>query len=40
MKAKHIVRPAAITAVLLLVPLVVMQFTTEVNWTIGDFVIA
>lgn len=23
---------------LLLVPLVAMQFTTEVNWTLGDFV--
>ena len=28
------------TAVLLMVPLVAMQFTTEVNWTVMDFVIA
>jgi len=27
-------------AVLLAVPLIAMQFTTEVNWTISDFVIA
>ena len=26
--------------VLLAVPLIAMQFTTEVNWTISDFVIA
>ena len=25
---------------LLLVPLVAMRFTTEVNWTLGDFLIA
>ena len=25
---------------LLLIPLVAMQFTNEVNWTIGDFVVA
>ena len=27
-------------AVLLAVPLIAMQFTTDVNWTISDFVIA
>lgn len=26
--------------ILLLIPLVAMQFTSEVNWTLGDFVVA
>ena len=25
---------------LLLVPLIAMQYTTEVNWTVGDFLVA
>jgi hypothetical protein len=29
-----------ITALILLTPLVAMQFTDEVNWTVGDFVFA
>jgi len=29
---------ALATGLLLLVPLVAMQFTAEVNWTLGDFV--
>jgi len=29
-----------ITAVLLLLPLIAMQFTKEVNWTLSDFVVA
>lgn len=28
------------TALLLLIPLVAMQFTSEVNWTLSDFVVA
>jgi hypothetical protein len=28
------------TAIILLVPLIAMQFTSEVNWTVGDFVFA
>lgn len=28
------------TAVILLTPLIAMQFTNEVNWTVGDFVFA
>lgn len=33
-------RVATLTALLLLVPLVAMQFSTEVNWAPGDFVAA
>ena len=29
-----------ITALLLLLPLIAMQFTKEVNWTLSDFVVA
>lgn len=29
-----------IVALLLLLPLIAMQFTTEVNWTLSDFVVA
>ena len=37
---KKITMVLAVTAALLLVPLVAMQFTGEVNWTLSDFVIA
>ena len=30
---------AAITGALLLIPLIAMQFTTEVNWGLADFVV-
>lgn len=31
---------AVVTALLLMVPLVAMRFTSEVNWGIGDFIAA
>jgi len=37
---KNIVRLALITGSLLLIPLVAMQFTREVVWTLSDFVFA
>jgi hypothetical protein len=33
-------RIALATAAILLVPLVAMRFTNEVNWTVGDFLVA
>ena len=38
--SRAVATTAAVTAVLLMAPLVAMQFTTEVNWGIGDFVAA
>jgi len=38
--SKRILRLSLITASLLLVPLVAMQFTQEVKWTLSDFVFA
>ncbi len=37
---KHLAFVAAGTAVLLLVPLISMQFTSEVFWTLSDFIFA
>lgn len=37
---KSLSRVAAVTAAVLMIPLVAMQFTREVNWTGSDFVIA
>ncbi|WP_400191462.1 hypothetical protein [Hymenobacter sp. B81] len=39
LRRPNFVRPALITACILLIPLVAMQFTQEVNWTFSDFVI-
>jgi hypothetical protein len=38
--AKSLIRVALATAFLLLIPLVAMQFTSEVMWTLSDFVVA
>ncbi|GAA3951887.1 hypothetical protein [Hymenobacter algoricola] len=38
--SKSIPRLALATGLLLLIPLVAMQFTTAVNWTLSDFVFA
>lgn len=40
MKNKGIIRMTLATALLLLVPLIAMQFTDQVNWTPGDFIVA
>ncbi|PJJ58605.1 hypothetical protein [Hymenobacter chitinivorans] len=37
---KSLLRVALATGLLLLIPLVAMQFTAEVNWTLSDFVFA
>jgi len=39
MKTKNVFRVALVTALILLVPLVAMQFTDEVNWELNDFVV-
>lgn len=39
MEPKSIIRVLLVTALILLVPLIAMQFTSEVNWTLSDFVI-
>ena len=38
-KNKRLIGILLTVAVLLLAPLIAMQFTTEVNWTLSDFVI-
>lgn len=40
MKKIKIIRVALVTAILLLVPLAAMQFTSDVNWSPFDFVVA
>ena len=40
MKNKRLIIILASAAILLLVPLVAMQFTSEVDWNITDFIIA
>ena len=39
MEHTRIKRIALITVLILLIPLIAMQFTAEVNWTLGDFII-
>jgi uncharacterized protein YybS (DUF2232 family) len=38
MKKKNIIHVALITIGILLIPFIAMQFTTEVNWSLSDFV--
>jgi len=38
-KSKNIIRIALGTGFLLLIPLIAMQFTSEVNWNLLDFVV-
>lgn len=40
MQSKNIVRVGLVTGLLLLIPLIAMQFTNEVDWTLLDFVFA
>lgn len=40
MKNKRLIIIVITVAFLLLIPLIAMQFTSEVNWTLSDFVIA
>jgi len=40
MKNKRLIIIVIITAILLIIPLIAMQFTDEVNWTLLDFVVA
>lgn len=40
MKKKNLVIILSIVGLVLLLPLISMQFTNEVNWSFGDFVIA
>lgn len=40
MRNKNLIRFAIATACLLLIPLVAMRFTDEVNWTLSDFIFA
>jgi hypothetical protein len=40
MKAKNVIWIAIGTGLILLVPLVAMQFTDEVNWSLADFIVA
>lgn len=39
MKAKNIIRSVLIAQLILLVPLVAMQFSDEWDWNLGDFII-
>ncbi len=40
MKDKRLIGIVLTVALILCIPLLAMQFTTEVNWTLSDFVVA
>ena len=40
MKNKSLIFIISVVALLLLIPLIAMQFTNEVNWNILDFIVA
>jgi uncharacterized membrane protein len=40
MKSKRIIFILGIVTSILLIPLIAMQFTQEVNWTLSDFIVA
>jgi peptidoglycan/LPS O-acetylase OafA/YrhL len=40
MQNKRLIIILLITAMLLLIPIIAMQITDEVNWTLNDFVVA
>ena len=40
MKNKRLIGIVITVALLLLIPLIAMQFTDEVNWTLFDFIVA
>ena len=40
MKNKRLIGIVTTVAILLLIPLIAMQFTNEVNWELSDFIIA
>jgi ABC-type enterobactin transport system permease subunit len=39
MQSKNIIRPAIATFVILLIPLVAVQLSSEINWNLVDFII-
>jgi hypothetical protein len=40
MKIRNLVRIAAVTALILMIPLVAMQFDSGAQWSVGDFIVA
>ena len=40
MKNKSLTHIISVLAILLLIPFIAMQFTTEVKWTLMDFIVA
>jgi uncharacterized membrane protein len=40
MKSKRIIFILGIVTSILIIPLIAMQFTQEVNWTLSDFIVA